>query len=96
MARFTENPAGIAAMLRSQDMQTAMRVKAERGQAYAESISPVRTGRYKAAFRVVVGVRLGVAWARLVNTTPYARFLEFGTKYMRRLRILGRAMDAMK
>lgn len=96
MASFTEHPQGIAAMLRSDDMQAAMRRKAERGKTYAEAIAPVRTGRYRANFRVWVGVRAGLAWARLYNPTPYARFLEWGTRYMRRQRILGRAMDAIR
>jgi hypothetical protein len=47
-------------------------------------------------FVIVSGVRNGVAYSRLINVTPYARYLEFGTRYMRRRRILGRAMDALK
>lgn len=46
-------------------------------------------------FHVERGVRNGVAYARLVNKAPHAGFLEFGTRYMKRQRILGRAMDAI-
>ena len=38
----------------------------------------------------------GTVGALLYNNTPYAYFLERGTKYMRRQRILGRAIDAAK
>lgn len=47
-------------------------------------------------FHIESGIRRGKAYARLVNTTPYAVYLEFGTRYMRRQRILGRAADALK
>lgn len=47
-------------------------------------------------FRVLTGVRGGRAYARLINITSYAVYLEFGTRYMRRRRILGRAADALK
>lgn len=52
-------------------------------------------------FHIVAGVRVGgdgrpVAYARLYNDTPYAVFLEWGTRYMRAQRILGRAADAMR
>lgn len=37
----------------------------------------------------------GRPWARLSNDTPYAYFLEHGTRYMAKQRILGRAIDSM-
>ncbi|TAK89388.1 MAG: hypothetical protein EPO06_12055 [Burkholderiaceae bacterium] len=43
-------------------------------------------------FRVVSGVRNGKAWARLVNVTPYAWFLEKGTRYMRAQHVVRRLM----
>lgn len=96
MARFDYSPIGLEAVLRSQRMQRALKRRADAGKEYAQRIAPVRTGRYKASFRVVTGVRNGVAYARLMNTAPYAIYLEFGTRYMRRQRILGRALDAMR
>jgi hypothetical protein len=47
-------------------------------------------------FHVDAGVRAGRAYARLSNDTPYAYFLEHGTRYMERQRILGRAIDSMR
>ncbi len=68
-----------------------------KGQAYAEAISPVRTGRYRASFRVVRTTRGGRTIVRLINTArdprsgyPYPYALEYGTRYMKRQRILGR------
>jgi hypothetical protein len=51
-------------------------------------------------FKVTSGVRDGHAYARLSNDVHrnnfcYAAALEFGTKYMRKQRILGRAIDAI-
>lgn len=57
-----------------------------------ERLPPGQAG----GFRVVVGVRNGRAYARLINVTPYAIYLEFGTRYMRRRRILGRAIAAVR
>jgi len=48
-------------------------------------------------FHVWAGIRYGRAWARLYNPTPYARYLEWGTRRgMKPRRILGAAMDAMR
>lgn len=87
---------GIDAMLRSPEMVRAMRARAEAGRAFAQRIAPVDTGRYRASFRVVAGVRDGKAWARLENPVYYAVYLEWGTRYMRARRVLGRAADAMR
>lgn len=43
-------------------------------------------------FVVLSGVRNGKAWARLVNRTPYAIYLEFGTRYMRARHVVRRLM----
>jgi hypothetical protein len=47
-------------------------------------------------FVVVSGVRNGRAYARLIALAPYSIYLEWGTRYMRRQRILGRAADALR
>ena len=46
-------------------------------------------------FHVDSGIRDGKAFARLSNDTPYAYFLEHGTRRMEKQRILGRAIDSM-
>ena len=97
MARFRADHAGIERFLRSEELQRALEKFAERGKDYAEQIAPVRTGRYRDSFRVRTGVgQRGLAYARLENTAPYAIYLEYGTRYMARQRILGRSIDAMR
>ena len=46
-----------------------------------------------AGFHVRARPIRGTAGALLWNDTPYARYLEYGTRYMRRQRILGRTID---
>ena len=50
----------------------------------------------RGGFVIIHGVRNGHAYARLINKAPYAIYLEFGTRYMRRQRILGRSLAAMR
>lgn len=104
-ARLIEYQSGLDKALASPEMQHALYLKILKAEAYAKFISPYRTGRYSRSFRVVVGVR-GTpprAYARLLNTAtdpvsgyPYCLALEFGTRYMKRQRILGRAADALR
>lgn len=106
--RFEPNHAGIAAMGRSKDMQAAMRLLAEKVRIRAEQIAPVRTGHYAfdlpnpkapdddGGFHVSSGVRAGKAFGRVAATAFYSRFLEFGTRYMKKQRILGRSLDALR
>jgi hypothetical protein len=89
-------PGGIEAMLRSPQMVEAMRVRAARVTARAQQISPVRTGLYRRSWHYRAGIRRGKAWARVYNTVPHAAYLEFGTRYMARRRVLARAMDAIR
>jgi hypothetical protein len=103
MARFTEYPQGLAIALAAPAMQRALELKMAKAYARAIAIAPVRTGLYRSRFRVVSGVRNGKAYARLLNDArdprtgyPYCLALEFGTKYMKRQRILGRAADALR
>jgi HK97 gp10 family phage protein len=97
MARFVADREGIARMARSEDMQRALKIRADRAADFARQIAPVRTGRYRASFRTSAGVGPnGRAYARLENTVHYSVYLEFGTRYMKRQRILGRSIDAMR
>lgn len=99
--RWQENRAGIAALLRSPAVAKALQARAETAKSRAEQIAPVDTGRYKASFYTQSGTRPEGAYARLGNNVrspqgaPYGIYLEFGTRYMRRQRILGRVIDSM-
>jgi HK97 gp10 family phage protein len=96
MVTYRENRAGIEALQRSPMVVQALAAKAQRIRRAAQFISPVDTGRYRASWRVRVGIRDGRAWAQVRNDAPYAVYLEFGTRYMRRQRVLGRAIDLAK
>lgn len=106
-ARFEPNRAGLERLLRSDRIRKVLEQRCERGKAYAETIAPVLTGRYAHArnipegqtgggFHVVSGVDGRRAFARLVNDTPYAYFLEFGTRYMDAQPTLRKSIDAMR
>lgn len=101
-ATYRENPAGMRAMLAAPFMVEAMRQFAERGAAGAERNTPVDTGRMKASWRTWAGIRNGRAAAQIYNTATnpqtgfhYPLALERGTRYIKRRRILGRAIDDM-
>jgi hypothetical protein len=102
-AIYRPNPAGIAAMLRQPFMVEALRRIAENGKQRAEQLTPVDTGRMKASWRVWAGIKNGKAAAQIFNVArnpktgfPYPAALEFGTRYIRKRRILGRAIDSMR
>lgn len=101
-ATLREYPGALDRVLASVAMQRALARKLQPAQEFAEHIAPVRSGRYKTGdvepggFHIRSGVRDGRAYARLYNDTPYARYLEFGTRYMRAQRILGRSVDAIR
>jgi hypothetical protein len=62
---------------------------AEELAAEAAADTPVETGRMAAGYRVEQGD--DPATSIVVNDTPYARFVEYGTKYMAAAAPLGRA-----
>lgn len=77
------------------EMVAFMAAAAENGKRFAESISPVRTGEYKASFRVETsahgGPRHNRAEARLVNDSEHStdvEWLNHGGE-----RILGKTVD---
>jgi hypothetical protein len=98
-------------MLAAPWMVEEMRRRAELGQIRAEEIAPVDTGAYAfglpgkpgvtgGGFHVTAGIKDGRAYGRLSNDVhrngfSYAAALEWGTKYMRKQRPLGRAIDLM-
>lgn len=104
-SRLIEYPQGLDEALAAPAMQRVLYLRMRKAHAYALFISPYRTGRYSRSFVIIVGVRGNPprAFARLLNHAtdpvsgyPYCLALEFGTRYMRRQRILGRAADALK
>ena len=93
-AEFTEDHAGMAELARAAFLAAELERRGERIRARAEELSPVRTGRYRRSWRLTVTIRDGTIHAQVSNDTPYAPYLEYGTRYMRRQRVLGRAIDA--
>lgn len=92
---FRADRPGIKRMLGEPFMVREMERRAELVKALAEQLSPIRTGRYVRSHTVRSGVSpAGVAYARVVNSTPYAIYLERGTSKMRGQRILARALRA--
>jgi hypothetical protein len=95
-ARYVPNEAGLRAMLATPAMVTAMQRKGDRIVNYAKLTGPYVTGAYYRGWRVFSGVRKGKAWCRVANIVDHAYFLEYGTKHMRRQRILGRSVIAAR
>lgn len=98
---------GIGEMISSPFMVEAMRARAERAKVYAEVIAPVyegssrddHRGRYKASFSVEAGVRqhrTRRAYGRLLNDSPEAFFVEYGTKNNPAHHVLLKSTDAMR
>jgi hypothetical protein len=110
-ATYVPNPAGIKAMLATPAMVDAMDHIGQLIRIRAEAIAPVVTGAYAfgleggpgvtgGGFHVDAGIHEGVARVRVINdvhrgTYGYGQALEFGTRHMRKQRILGRALDAL-
>lgn len=102
-ARVEFDNAGMSAVLVGPDIREGLAVVAEVGKAYAESISPRRTGHYAGSFEVRADTiefdGSPRAAATLINTADYAAAVEWG--YQRRAsdpspnahRVLGRTLD---
>jgi len=93
---------GLGQLLRSPEMQAAMHTLAVGFMQRAIATAPVdedgpHPGRYKASFRVESGVQHNTtarAYGRVINDSPEAFFVEFGTKNNPRHRTLGKAFGA--
>lgn len=87
---------GVRRLLRSPEMQRMCVSAATKGMAYAESISPVRTGEYRRGFRVVplavAGLHSDRTGAKLVNYASDAAAVEWRLKF----RVLGRTVDVIE
>lgn len=94
MTRVTYTPhfAETGALMRSQGMQLMLRRAAEKGVAFAVSISPEppgrsgeATGEFRNSFRITTKARGGVnedrAEATITNTSPHAARVEWQDGY---------------
>lgn len=83
--RYVRDIPGTNKLMRSAGIRDVLRQVAEAALPYAESISPERTGEYKASFEVttqdVAGVQANRAGARLVNRSPHAARVEWEDGY---------------
>lgn len=93
--RYKEDIAGTNRLMRGPEMQAVLRAVAEKGADFARSISPERTGDYKASFHVEVradgGPRHNRAEARIVNDSPHATEVEWRDGY----HVLARTADTL-
>ncbi len=93
---YVLNPAGFAAFERSPMIEAMLLRTAQKIEERGVALSPVRTGQYVSSWYSETGRRdSGLPYGRTGNRAPHARFLEYGTRYMARQRILGRALDAV-
>lgn len=89
------NRRGVREMTGAPFMVREMERRAEAVRGLAVQLSPIRTGRYVGSHAVRSGVRpTGAAYAQVVNSTPYAVYLERGTSRMRGQHILARSLRA--
>lgn len=105
-AKFTASYAGIGSLLRSAEMQAAMRKIAEQVKQRAEDTAPVgdpqedpHAGRYKASFYITTGVqrrKTSRAFAEIGNTAPEAVIVEFGDSSQEGHHTLLNALSAVR
>jgi hypothetical protein len=100
VTRFNPDFRGLGELLRSQEMQTAMRATASKIAEAARATAPVDSGEYRDSFEVSSGVRESPsrrAYGRVINETPYAASVEFGNSQGSPAQhVLGRSIDAAK
>jgi hypothetical protein len=93
--RYVPDRAGTNELMTSPKMLAGMVAAAEKGRAFAESISPRATGEYARSFTIESTRRGGPsrdrAEARLVNTAPHAAAVEWVNNGGER--VLGRTVD---
>ena len=93
-ARFRANYKGIGQILVSPQMQREMKARAEKVKARAEALSPEDTSQYVRSFKVEPFIRKGKtsrAVAKVINDSPHAAYVEWGTSRTPRFRVMGRA-----
>jgi len=94
--RYKPSYGGLGALMNGPEMQEMLRKVAEKGLAYAQSISPDRTGEYRASFGVEVRSHGGIhgdrAEAKIVNSSPHAARVEWEDNY----HVLNRTAEALR
>lgn len=84
--------------IREQEQATLERAvddRADEMRAYAVSISPEHTGKYKASFEIDKVERDdGLPGRKLVNTDPIANIIEYGTNDTPEFAVMGRTAEA--
>lgn len=88
--KYTPDYQGTSELMNGPEMQEMLRKVAEKGVPFAQSISPERTGDYRAHFSVEVRSHGGVhgdrAEAKIVNDSDHATEVEWVDNY----HVLGR------
>lgn len=95
-ARFEYNAAGWKQVLASKPMADAMYQLGDKVYDRHQIIANVDTGAYKGHSYLRIHLKDGRWVARVGSTVPYSVHLEFGTRYMRRYRPFGRALDVLR
>lgn len=93
-AKFNASYKGIGQILRSEQMKREMKARADQIRAKAEALAPVDSGNYVESFRVETEIRKGSttrAIAKVINDSPHAAYVEWGTSRTPRHRVMGRA-----
>ncbi len=83
VVEFEMDRRGMSEIARGKELRASVKAIALRGRAYAQSISPARTGNYRRSFHINMGQRLVAGMRRvaavLANTDPAAVAIEVGT-----------------
>lgn len=93
---YTEDNDGVTGIATSPEVVAALGVVLGKGQGIAEGLAPVRTGEYKASFRIDFDTR-GTGRSKrargtLANTAEHAAAVEFGPGTRKGQRVLGRTL----
>lgn len=91
--RYDPDHQGMARLLMQRDMARPGEDLAQRAIDYARSISPEVTGVYKDSFEVESHVEDGRQTVTIINTAPYASWVEWGGKGAEGQHILARTAD---
>lgn len=95
-SNYKPDHVGFQQMMMSPSVSAAMVEAAQRGEQYAQSISPVLTGDYRSSFHVrpaTVGQGLDQrAGAILENTSDHAFYVEYEDEF----RVLQRTIDEIE
>jgi len=99
VATYSPSFRGLAELLKSPEMVTAMEEFAQAGKDLAETIAPRETGEYASRFSVASsrsgGVHHDRAVAYLINDDPASLSIEYGTLDTPKHRTLGRVIGAL-